>query len=128
MENPHCRKTTHVQGQLSVNVWTGILGDQIIGPHFIEGIVDGPSYARFLEDTLPHLLEDLPLHLRQELIFQQDGHSAHFSRVARAVLDRDFPQRWIGLYGPTEWPPAAQISLHVTFFFVGFCEGQGTPK
>ena len=33
-ENPHCRKTTHIQGYYSVNVWVRILDDRIIGPFF----------------------------------------------------------------------------------------------
>lgn len=120
VENPHCRKTTHVQGRFSVNVWAGILGDRVIGPHFIEGRVDGPSYARFLEERLPELLNDLPQQVREEMIFQQDGHPAHYSRVARAVLDREYPQRWIGLYGPREWPPRSPDLTPCDFFLWGF--------
>ena len=35
--------------------------------------VNGEMYAEFLENQLPGLLEDVPLNLRQRLIFQQDG-------------------------------------------------------
>ncbi|EFN75585.1 hypothetical protein EAI_08253, partial [Harpegnathos saltator] len=33
-ENPHCRKTVHVQRKYSIHVWAGILDDKIIGPFF----------------------------------------------------------------------------------------------
>ncbi|PSN45189.1 hypothetical protein C0J52_21921 [Blattella germanica] len=36
-DNPHCRKTIHAQGHFSVNVWTGVIGDFVIGPVFLNG-------------------------------------------------------------------------------------------
>ena len=85
-------------------MWLGIIGDHIIGPEFIEGNVNAYYYANFLRNRLNELLEDVPYANRLEMIFQQDGHPAHTSNLAR-VFNEKFPGRWIGLYGPHEWPP-----------------------
>ena len=56
-------------------IWMGILDDRIIGPCFFpENInINGEIYADFLDNTLSDLLEDVPLIVRGEMIFQQDG-------------------------------------------------------
>lgn len=66
---------------------------------------------------MPQLLEDIPLRARANLIFQQDGAPAHFSRPAREVLNRRYPERWIGRGGPIVWP-ARSPDLNVLDYFV----------
>jgi len=122
--NPHCIKVTNIQGRWTVNVWLGILGDHIIGPEFIEENVNANYYANFLRHRLNELLEDVPLANRLEMIFQQDGHPAHTSRLARAVLNEKFPGRWIGLYGPHEWPPRSPDLTPLDFFAWGFLKNK----
>ncbi|EZA61680.1 hypothetical protein X777_10512, partial [Ooceraea biroi] len=122
-ENPHCRKEIHVQGKFHVNVWMGIVDDMIIGPHFFpENIyITAEEYSNFLEGQLPNLLEDVPLYIRANMIFQQDGHPAHTSAVARAILNRKFRNRWIGIYSDLhEWPPGLPDLTPMDFFVWGF--------
>ncbi|EZA61477.1 hypothetical protein X777_07810 [Ooceraea biroi] len=45
---------------------------------------------------------EAPKHAIQE---QQDGCPSHTSRVARAVINNMFPNKWIGKYGPIDFPP-----------------------
>ena len=61
-----------------MNVWAGILGDRIIGPHVFNGPLTGNMYSAFLEWTLPELLEDVPLDIRRRMWYQHDGAPAHF--------------------------------------------------
>ncbi|KAJ4439845.1 hypothetical protein ANN_07973 [Periplaneta americana] len=68
-------------------------------------LLTGQAYTNFLENTIPHVLEDTPLINRQHIHFLHDGAPAHFSRTARRYLDRRFPDRWIGRGGPIAWPP-----------------------
>ncbi|KZC04449.1 hypothetical protein WN55_03263 [Dufourea novaeangliae] len=42
----------------------GIVGDQIIGPHFIDGNLTGERYAHFIRSRLKTLLENVPLNVR----------------------------------------------------------------
>lgn len=56
-ENPHAITETNYQHQFSVNVWVGIVGDFLIGPHFLPPRLNGQEYRNFLESILSGLLE-----------------------------------------------------------------------
>ena len=90
IENPH--SLGHVQHrQWSVDVWCGI-----VGHHIIDGRLNGGKYyRRFLRRTLPVLMEDLPLILRQVMWYQHDGCPAHNAVVVRNALNQQFPNRCI---------------------------------
>lgn len=78
-------------------------------------------YAEFLENELPPLFENVPLNIRQRLIFQQDGAPAHNSRVARRVLNEMFPNSWIGTHSPlAQWPARSPDLTVCDFFLWGF--------
>ncbi|RLU24746.1 hypothetical protein DMN91_002836 [Ooceraea biroi] len=122
--NPHCRKQTKIQGRWTVNVWLGIIGDHVIGPEFIQGYVNAQYYIDFLLHRLNELLEDVPLAHRIGMMFQQDGHPAHSSRLARNILNKKFPEKWIGLHGPREWPPRSSDLTPLDFFAWGFLKNK----
>lgn len=73
---------------------------------------------------LNELLEDVPLANRLHLTFQQDGHPAHTSLIARNILNRKFPERWIGLHGPREWPPRSPDLTPMDFFAWGYLKNK----
>lgn len=81
--------------------------------------LDARAYREFLENELPILLEDVPLEARQRMIFQHDGAPAHFSRQTREILDRNFPDRWIGRAGPIVWPPRTPELNPLDYFVWG---------
>ncbi|XP_024875933.1 uncharacterized protein LOC112457238 [Temnothorax curvispinosus] len=127
VENPHCVKETHVQRRFHFNVWMRIVDDTIIGPYFFPEIVNVTAevYSAFLEETLPGLLEDVPLHIRPNIIFQQDGHPAHTSVLARTILNRRFTKKWIGIHSDLhEWPPRSPDLRPLDFFAWGFIRDQ----
>lgn len=104
-ENPHAIVERNHQHQFSVNVWIGIVGDYLIGPHFLPLRLNGESYLYFLQEVLPQLLEDVPIQLRRRSWFMHDGAPAHFSIAVRQHLDVVYPGHWIGREGPQPWPP-----------------------
>ncbi|EZA49709.1 hypothetical protein X777_12223, partial [Ooceraea biroi] len=116
-ENPHAIRVSSFQYRWSVNVWAGIIGNEIIGPFFFPPRLNGQIYSDFLENHLSILLENIPLLLRTQMIFQQDGAPAHFSRQAREILNARFPDRWMGRDGPIAWP-ARSPDLNVLDYFV----------
>ncbi|XP_070529987.1 uncharacterized protein [Cardiocondyla obscurior] len=116
-QNPHAVRQCAFQFRWKLNVWAGIIGNRVIGPYFLPPRLDGERYAQFLENHLPILLEELPLQMQQTMIFQHDGAPPHYSRHARMVLDRHFPDRWIGRNGPISWP-ARSPDLNVLDYFV----------
>ncbi|XP_066152080.1 uncharacterized protein [Euwallacea fornicatus] len=103
-ENPHMKKETSFQHKFSVNVWAGIIGRLLIGPYFLPDNLNGENYLEFLRNHLPDILDDIPLDVRTEIIFQNDGCPAHYRKTIREFLNNQFPERWIGRNGPILWP------------------------
>ena len=66
---------------------------------------------------MPVLLEDVPVQVRRQLIFQHDGAPAHFSRQVREHLNAHYPDRWIRRGGPIIWP-ARSPDLNVLDYLV----------
>lgn len=118
-DNPHAKFIRSFQNRFSLNVWGGIIGDHLLGPYFLPARLNGASYLQFLEDTLPELLEDVPIALRQRMWFQHDGAPPHFARVVRNHLDEAFLNRWIGRGGPVSWPARSPDLTSLDFFLWG---------
>lgn len=116
-ENPHATVIRGHQQRFSVNVWAGIVDNYLIGPHIFPPRLTGAVYLDFLTNTLPELLEDVPLNVRNGLIFQHDGAPPHFSAQVRAHLDGTYPNGWIGRGGPFPWPPRSPDLTALDFFY-----------
>lgn len=117
--NPHATRRDSFQSRFSVNVWAGILNNHLIGPHFIDGNLNGPKYEDFLRNILPTLLQEVPQENINNLYYQQDGAPAHFALRVRNYLDECFPERWIGRNGPVAWPPRSPDLTPLDFFLWG---------
>lgn len=118
-ENQHWTQEVPLQHRWKINVWAGIVADRIVGPFFFEGNLDSRMYAEFLEEHVAELLEGIPLEIRRRMWWQQDGASSHTARIARAILNRQYPGRWIGLRGPISWPPRSPDLTPLDFFLWG---------
>lgn len=103
-ENPHLVRQTSFQYKFSVNVWAGVIGQTLIGPYYLPDNLNGINYLEFLENTLPDIFEEVPLDVRRDMIFQNDGCPAHHRIAVREFLTSHFPNRWIGRNGPMLWP------------------------
>lgn len=53
-------------------------------------------YLNFLNNILPELVENVPLNVRQQMIYQNDGAPAHSSRNVVDFLNEQFQNRRIG--------------------------------
>lgn len=119
-ENPHGTTETNFQRRFSVNVWCGMIDDQLIGPFFFEERLTGELYANFLRNELLLLLDEVPLLTRQQMFLQHDGAPAHFSRHAREYLNVAYPNRWIGRGGPYAWPPRSPDLTPLDYYLWGY--------
>ncbi len=108
------------QTRFQVNVWAGVLGNQLIGPHIFPDTLNGALYLDFLQHTLPTLLDELNLdqNERDKIIFQQDGAPPHFSNDVRQWLTENYPT-WIGRAGPVPWPARSPDLSPLDFFVWG---------
>jgi len=117
--NPHAKREGKSQFKISVNVWAGIIGTTLIGPHIFPGTLNAQMYLEFLSSSLPELLEEVPLNLGRQMIFQHDGAPPHFSSAVKSWLDINFPNRWIGRNGPILWPPRSPDLTPLDFYLWG---------
>lgn len=123
-ENPHEVIEQNFQQRFSVNVWCGLIHNRLIGPFILPARLNAEFYLHFLQDELPQLLEDIPLHLRRNLFFQHDGAPPHFSRAVITHLNDQFPGRWIGRGGPYPWPPRSPDLSPLDYCIWGWMKGQ----
>lgn len=120
-QNPHMIVATHHQHQFKVNVWAGIIGDKIIGPVIIPNRLNGEIYLNLIRETLPGLLENVPLLLRRDMWFMHDGAPPHFSMAVQQYLHQQYPGRWIGrgADAPIKWPARSPDLTPCDFFLWG---------
>jgi hypothetical protein len=108
-----------------INIWAGIVGDHLIGPHVLPARMNGNQCLLFLQQELPASLEDIPLHSLQGMWIQLDGVPLHCLRDVRNVLSTMYPQRWIR----TPWfrfmATAVTGSHYHWFLSMGSCKEYG---
>lgn len=102
--NPRHFREVRPQVRFQLNVWAGIYNDQILGPHFFNGTLNGELYRQFLTFQFEEYMDTLPLANYNRCWFQHDGAPAHNARAVCDYLDQRFPLRWIGNSGPVRWP------------------------
>lgn len=110
----------HHQRKFSVSVWCGIWNGKLIGPVFYEGTLTAIKYLQLiLNGIVTDTLETTPLSLVKKMYFQQDGAPAHKAINVTNWLNENFNKQWIGLNGPTEWPPRSPDLTPLDFYFWG---------
>lgn len=117
-QNPHTKRRRGFQRRFSVNVWAGVIGNRLIGPHFLPENLDGSNYLEFLINDLPPLLQEA-FDEDRPVVFQHDGCPAHWSLSVRELLDNCFPNSWIGRGGPIPWPPRSPDLTPLDFYVWG---------
>jgi hypothetical protein len=102
------KPTTNEKYALPASVFNHCLGRHCrwssSGPHVLPAHLTGNDYLQFLREELPVMLEDVPLTVRQKMLFQHDGAPAHCSLRDRQFLTESYPQWRIGRGGPVAWP------------------------
>ncbi|XP_044265289.1 uncharacterized protein LOC123011749 [Tribolium madens] len=117
-KNSHQVYEHHFQDRFSLNVWADIIDDHLIGSHVLPQRLTGAAYLDFLENVLDDLLEDVPLAIRRNMWYMQDGAPPHYARVVTNWLNNHFLEKWIGRQGPVAWPPRSP-DLNPCDFFCG---------
>lgn len=121
-QNPHHLLQVHHQQRFSINVWVGVVDDYLIGPIELPNRMNAAMYYEFLQETLPQFLEDIPLNIRLQMWYLQDGHPAHNARIVRESLSTIFQDRWIGNRGPVHWPPRSPDLNPIDFCIWGYAK------
>jgi hypothetical protein len=87
---------TNFQHRFSINLWCGVLHDQLISQFVFPGRLTGAVYLQFLQEELLQLLEDVPLAVRYRMVLQHDGVPPHVNCAVVEHLSVHFPERWVG--------------------------------
>lgn len=120
LNNPHVKRSRRFQHRFSINIWGGIFNGHLLELQELNNRMNANSYRDFLENHLYDLLEDIPLNIRQQMYFQQDGAPPHNGRFVTEWLNNNFHDRWIGRFGPVRWPPRSPDLNPLDFFLWGF--------
>ena len=97
-----------------VTVWCAMSSKGIIGPYFFDDTVNGENYLEMLQNYFwPKVKHN------KDCFYQQDGASAHYTKIVRKWLDDKFEDRWVGRRGPVEWPARSPDLTPLDFFFWG---------
>jgi hypothetical protein len=96
-----------------------ILNDHVIGPYLLSPRLNGVRYRVFIEQVLPELLEDVPIHTRHQMWMQLDRAPVHFSVQVCRVINAKYPGRWIARGRPVAWPPRSPDLTPLDFFLWG---------
>ena len=123
-KSPYAIVERNSQHRFSVNVWCGVIDNQLIGPAVLPNRLTGCTYADFLQNELPLLLEEVPLAKWMCMVFQHDGAPAHYSRLVTHHLKLTFPERWIGHGGHVQWPPRSPDLTPLDFCLWGWMKSK----
>lgn len=135
-ENPHEIRPRAFQTEFSVNVWIGVINDNLCGPHILPNRLNSVLFLDLLENDVFQYLEKVPLNLRQGGWLQLDGAPSHYGANVREWCNIYYPGRWIGRLGnapneelqanrgPTAWPPRSPDLTVLDFFIWGFLKDQ----
>jgi len=123
-ENPHVFREGHTQFPQKLNVWARILGNEIIGPIFIDGNLTAELYLNLLQNKIdPLITQSLQNQVDEEswlderhLHFQQDGAPPHYALRVRQWLNERFRGKWIGRRETLEEFPRHTGQLIETYF------------
>lgn len=102
--------------QPGVTVWASLSCKGVIGPVIFHNSVDQHAYMNMLTDVIPQIKIQQG---HDVFYFQQDGAPAHYATIVRDLLNREFPNTWIGRRGSVEWPARSPDLTPMDFFFWG---------
>ncbi|KAE9542292.1 hypothetical protein AGLY_003419, partial [Aphis glycines] len=127
-ENPKAIRIRGFQYKFSINIWCGLVGNTLLGPHELPARLNGQGFLHFIMNNLPVLLENVPLEVQETMWFMLDDAPPHHTNAL-------FPDKPIGRaagnnaqYRPDiVWPPRSP-DFNPCDFFMEFYEGTSLCK
>uniref|UniRef100_A0A1B6G3J3 Tc1-like transposase DDE domain-containing protein n=1 Tax=Cuerna arida TaxID=1464854 RepID=A0A1B6G3J3_9HEMI len=115
--NPHWKEESHTQHPQKLNVWAGIIGNQIVGPFFINGNLNGDSYLAMLQNEI---IPDYKLLLVDNFIeFISNKMARHHTLLS--LLENTWIQYSLtGGLEAVEWPARSHDLSLLDFFLWGY--------
>ena len=102
-------------------VWCGLSQNEIIGPYFFENeYVTGSMYKRMRRYFLFPKLQNYP----ENMIFQQNGASLHYSLEVREYLNRKILKQSMARGGPISWHARSPDLTPCNYFLWDYIKDQ----
>ena len=121
--NPNWMAAIKSASSPKLNIYACIFGNKVLGPYFFDGNINGDGYFDMLKNFLIPEMQasciDQGIDF-DRVRYQHDGAPPHIKRNVRALLDATFPGRWIGRYGPENWPAYSPDLTSCDFFLWGY--------
>jgi hypothetical protein len=80
-ENPFAVHPRAHQHRFGINMWAGVIDNNLVGPFMLPARVNAENFLQFLQNDLQVLLEDLPLTILRQMWLEMDGAPPHFGRI-----------------------------------------------
>lgn len=116
-ENQHLYFPTRTQFPQKINVWAGMVGNNILGPFFLEDNLTAELYLQLLQERIVPAVNNLGI---ENVWYQHDGAPCHSARIVSEYLNNTFPGRWIGRTGPIRWPARSPDLSPLDYFYWGY--------
>ena len=85
----------------------------------MDGNLNQFTYLEVLQNCLQDYLDDINLASRNKKYFQQDGCGPHSTLLIKNYLNGTFGEKWIGRFGPQQYPPRSPDLTIMDFYFWG---------
>lgn len=118
-ENKHLSLPLRTQYPQKLNVWAGVVGNNIVGPFFIDGNLTALKYLELLRDQILPAIRNLGRNI-DHIWYQQDNCPAHCARNVQFFLRETFGTRIICGRNTIAWPPRSPDLSPLDFFFWGY--------
>lgn len=116
--NPRQIEEIQYQGRQSLSVWCGVVGNFVLGPLIYDGGLTGERYFQFLREPIEEMIDDLPINVLRNIVWQQDGAPPHTIVAVRNFLNTHY-EEWIGKSGTISWPPNSPDLTLMDLYFWG---------
>jgi hypothetical protein len=98
-DNLHFMRKRDCQVCWSLDLWAGLLGDSIKSLYLLPECFTAATKDVFVDETLPVLLEDVALAIREHMWCQNNNEPPHYRHHAHNLTDNNFQGRWISRVG-----------------------------
>ncbi|KFM75296.1 hypothetical protein X975_04385, partial [Stegodyphus mimosarum] len=106
-ENTHRTVLLKMQHKFGINIWVGILGYHLLGPHLLPKHDNGANYLVFIQHVFPDLMQGIPATVCQNIF-------------PATVVHNHFNATYLGMStkcgGPAVWPSGSQKQNPLDFF------------
>jgi hypothetical protein len=114
-----CARQHNFSAKIRVTDEARLTGKSVLNFHSAH-LRSNENPHNFFEQTLPVLVEDIPLQTRQDMWFLHDDAPPTSPVKSENSLHSTHPGRWIASNGPVRWPARSSVLNALDVYFRGY--------